>query len=1250
MSESKLYFSGNTSETLNIAIPICMDYENQVADYLKTRFKGDEYPFAKAVEDDYVQAIIDAEPVVHSRPRVAELPPVGINEYIFPTGASRFGRGLFLIDQASIQTVMLAAWDINFDGKGEWPSNEWRSIRPLNLWATDSGGNRWNTSVYILPPIQVDSSIDDRQLWILPVVDWRYHLLYEAFDQNDVPSSEDSWVDSTTTWQQLIDAINQQPAPIINPLGSPIPAAYLQPDPGYFSARRSMAYAIDHIAHSIGMRAVLEEKPVGFPREKITFQTAAEAGAGLTTWPQGLIFGTEDNVSASESEYLVLSHRRLNDHYDNETWDDQKVTNPSPTAPITAVNEHVVSTFFLEYYDGVVDTASDAARDALAQQIQSDNSGWDAYSYNFTIAGGPQASRQLESNGFTDYMHVKMDCSKAIPELMTTYQSRKPNQHPIVNLSQSPDLYRHPQELARMTLTSAGIPVGSDEGQAEIIKNETPYNGTPKTVKVHLLEPATTAIAGGSVVTCYYQSEEGWFIIQGEPGPPGPSGGSPWCRFRVLNPVGYQRSGIWNVEVTQSNDLSAVVGEQLEVHDPNNLFADVVFAAYQTATNCNADELYNGGSTGTAYLRTPTTSVDNPPGVTRWEVETCSRSIDKMDVWLQECMKADDGGDGLWTGTGYFDQIDDWNQSAYPAVDFPPEIVDDGDEESGYCWKVAIENPYRLTALEYSKVRIRRQTTKECSLPRNVTSPHDQGVVANSEKWIVESVYEDRAQNRGKFARFLGLSFGGPFSGWTIVQYWNGQDPSSQALSACRPTVTCTLLTDCECLEQGDRAFAVYNEELHRYEVVATQSALLGPPDDLAIMNSFAGDLGCTFSFAEQNIKAFACGSEPTPGSASLQTITQRIVGDAFRLGNDICFNMYDIAVCSTAYVEPECVNLCAACDCEDHICAYQYTEGVGWEAVATCPTGEDCCCQGEMPSGSPAPGEPTYVSYPCGPCATSLCTPCDICPDNCPTGYEFSIGDISANLGTGDRVQYVQGSGVWSSNADDCCMSFSADFEDPFQGLQASATAKICLINPSNIPNCAANNRAALTLEWTPASVLGMTLPTEIGNNVPSQCVGTYGNNQGCGLEPVDPDGIGGTWDNVSFFVSCCEEVQARAIENEAAVLSAMGVHTVGSTFHNAELNAPPPQPKAVAKPQGWGDAFVKANPTLFSGCGCKKDVVPVINRWEHRQGEPTDQQLELVATTLYSKQKRAVQQRTSVEAIASDLRDFTNRMRANG
>ena len=799
-------------------------------------------------------------------------------------------------------------------------------------------------------------------------------------------------------------------------------------------------------------------------------------------------------------------------------------------------------------------------------------------------------------------------------------------------------------ELARIQLNSSGIPLGATQGVGTIIELETPYDGNANPVDVHLVYPASQAIPGQTIVSCYFQSNEGWYIVQGEPGPAG-QGGSPWVRFRALNPIGYQRSGIWNCVVTQTLAVGVDVGDEIAIHDPNNLFADVVFAAYQTATNCNADELYNGGSTGTAYLRTPETSSDIPPGVTRWEVETCSRSIDKMDVWLQECMRADDGGDGLWTGTGYFDQIDDWNQSAYPAVDFPPEVVDDDDEEAGYCWKVEIENPYRLTALEYSKVRIRRQTSKQCSLPRNVTSPHDQGVVSNSEKWIVESVYEDRAENRGQFARYLALQFGGSFSGWTILQYWNGQDPS-QALPACTPEIDCSTLGGCECLEGGDRAFAVYNEEAHRYEVVATQSALLGPPDDIPIMNSFAGDLGCTFSFAEQTIKAFACGSSPTLGSASLQTVTQRIVGDAFRLGNDICFNMYDIEVCSTSYIEPECVNLCAECDCDDHVCAYQYTQGEGWELVKACPTEfEDCCCTGEMPTNTPVGDDPTYITYPCGPCP-SECLECDLCDVECPTGITIVIDDIVGDLNNGDRVESQNDTQVWTPHAEDCCFNLEMQFKEFNSGQTATATAKVCLIDPSTMPQCQMNGNYALSFEWTPAVVLGMTLPTEMGASQPYQCVAEYGNNLGCGILPDFPD-AGGNWDNVTATVNCCEVVEGG---NRNIALESMGVHDIGAGFHNASLQAPPPAPREAAKPQGWGDAFVQENPTLFKGCGCKKDIVPVMNRWARREGEPTDDQVLLVATTLYGKQKRGIQSQISVESLSNDIREFTNRMRNNG
>lgn len=796
-------------------------------------------------------------------------------------------------------------------------------------------------------------------------------------------------------------------------------------------------------------------------------------------------------------------------------------------------------------------------------------------------------------------------------------------------------------ELARIQLNSSGIPLGASQGVGTIIELETPYDGNANPVDVHLVYPASVAIPGQTIVSCYFQSNEGWYIVQGEPGPAG-QGGSPWVRFRALNPIGYQSSGIWNCVVTQTLAVGVDVGDEITIHDPNNLFADVVFAAYQTATKCDAAN-YIGGSTGTAYLRTPQSSDNNPDGVTRWEVETCSRSIDRMNVRLIECMKAYDGSNE-WTGTGYIKQNDAWNLSAYPAVDFPPELEDDPISESEYCWKVAITNPLALTAQADSIISVRRHTRKKPSIPLNAVTPHDVGVEQDSEEWWVEQVYERRVNPNagGSFARYIIVTKGGDWDGYSLVRYWDGQDPSPDV--DCRPLIDCTF--PCDCLEDGDQLFGVYNEFTHTYELISTASAMLGSPDDIPIMNSFAGDLGCTFSFAEQTIKAFACGSTPTPGSASLETTTVGVYASGYRNQNDLCLQKIDIEVCSWDVGEVDCYNLCAECDCDDHVCAYQYTPGEGWELVKACPTEfEDCCCTGEMPTNTPAPGEATYVTFPCGPCP-SECLECVICETECPDGITIVIDDIVGDLNNGDRVESQNATQIWTIGEEDCCFNLEMQFKEAFSGQTATATAKVCLIDPSTMPQCQMNGNYALSFEWTPAVVLGMTLPTEMGASQPYQCVAEYGNNLGCGILPDFPD-AGGNWDNVTATVNCCEVVEGG---NRNIALESMGVHDIGAGFHNASLQAPPPAPREAAKPQGWGDAFVQENPTLFKGCGCKKDIVPVMNRWARREGEPTDDQVLLVATTLYGKQKRGIQSQISVESLSDDIREFTNRMRENG
>lgn len=60
------------------------------------------------------------------------------------------------------------------------------------------------------------------------------------------------------------------------------------------------------------------------------------------------------------------------------------------------------------------------------------------------------------------------------------------------------------------------------------------------------------------------------------------------------------------------------------------------------------------------------------------------------------------------------------------------------------------------------------------------------------------------------------------------------------------------------------------------------------------------------------------------------------------------------------------------------------------------------------------------------------------------------------------------------------------------------------------------------------------------------------------------------------------------------------------------AVITVPPPR-------RGLGDKFASENRELFKGCGCKKDVIPVINRWT--VGKVTEAQIDRVAGSIVNK-----------------------------
>ena len=776
-------------------VPITHDYENALSEYLAERLTESEWPFAGSVEDDFAVPVNYSTGIVEGPPHTRELPPIGINEYLHPGGASRFGRALLLIDHRYMPSVLNQCWGITWDGTGAIPSaSAARTGQPINL-VLKNGGATFEPRLYLQQPVQVDSIVagagTPRQAWLCPFVDQRYMLLRQLF------RAEDSLVRSNTTWAEVFTRWEATTDGTLASIPSPA-ASWQQPDPGYFSVARSAGYALDHAAHSIGCRVVFDPASEDF---EIQTSTLADSRFNSVNGNLQILLGEQDGAPRTEvAPVTQMECRQLHDHYDNDTWELNAATAANAPATESAYQEtHVHSTFYLESYGGAVDSGSQTDSDALTQAVADANWNWQQRQFCVTYAGNMFSDGYWKS-GYSDYSLTKISCGATTLELMTTEQSSPPGVVPFINISQRADLYRHNQELARITLDSTGIPLGQQSGTGEILtanKSATEYDGTPHQITVNSIYAVSTAIAGGHTLSCYYQSEDGWYLVQGEPGPSG--GGAPWIRFRVLSPVGYQESGIWLVKVTQQEGGIVQVDDEIQVHDPNNLFADVVFEIYQSATQCDLDTLgWKGGSTGTGYLRTPTTSANVPDGVTRWEVETCSRAIDDIVVTIDECLKEEDS-----TGTGIIESAGShWNQSAYPAVDLPPEFTD-GPGGEGHCWEVEFSNPLELNALAESTLRLRRSTRKQPSLPYNTTTPHNKGVTTIN--WYLYAVEENRTLNQGRFARFIKVTKGGTDltganGGWTLVIYWDGNSPIADL--NCKPTVDCEF--DCDCLETGD--------------------------------------------------------------------------------------------------------------------------------------------------------------------------------------------------------------------------------------------------------------------------------------------------------------------------------------------------------------------------------------------------------------------------------------------------------------
>ena len=182
------------------------------------------------------------------RPNWPAPPPLKLNQLYWPTGASRWGVGLFLIDNAGLTAIGGAA-TASLGG-------------PLKIRGSlddNPGTSTFTPTMYALPPRLVSVATDGNPLWLLPLVDVRYFSqtwgLTSAFDLNQSGS-----------WTGLMDLLCEEiafdgsgaPTSVLNQPFTTLPATF---HPDVTELRRwgdSPGVLLDAVLASVGVRLVVD--------------------------------------------------------------------------------------------------------------------------------------------------------------------------------------------------------------------------------------------------------------------------------------------------------------------------------------------------------------------------------------------------------------------------------------------------------------------------------------------------------------------------------------------------------------------------------------------------------------------------------------------------------------------------------------------------------------------------------------------------------------------------------------------------------------------------------------------------------------------------------------------------------------------------------------------------------------------------------------------------------------------------------
>ncbi|MFO0940053.1 MAG: Ig domain-containing protein [Pirellulales bacterium] len=236
-------------------LPIPLDFKFQIRSFLNDRLPPDEILFARSLDRRPVNPLTCGnDPDYFSLPYPV-LPPISIGEYQCPTGFSRYGRALFMVDWFVLGKIAKKCWGwANENAPADIPS-DWVTGSPnVASVSLKFGGQEEQVyhvaQMYPLTPYRIPGL--GVNLWLLPLVDRRY-FMRQVHEPTDIePANWTAYFSSLATELGITASFTNDFLDSAN--------AYRKPDVRLYNVEvpQESAVLMDIAALSVGLRPIYD--------------------------------------------------------------------------------------------------------------------------------------------------------------------------------------------------------------------------------------------------------------------------------------------------------------------------------------------------------------------------------------------------------------------------------------------------------------------------------------------------------------------------------------------------------------------------------------------------------------------------------------------------------------------------------------------------------------------------------------------------------------------------------------------------------------------------------------------------------------------------------------------------------------------------------------------------------------------------------------------------------------------------------